>query len=259
MRVMSHLRHRRVNRSRAVLIAVAVASASCLAVPGAALAGTLDQQQTDISGAGQGVNNNGVLSISAAQTFTAGISGGLDQVDLSLAKNGSPVAALTVELQSTIGLLPDGTVLGTQTVPASSVTSGSSLAFVPVVFPTPVPVVAGTQYAIVAYVADTNGYNWGASPDSSPDPSAYSGGEAFFASSSPPSTTWIPFTGDLDEVDQAFRTYVAPPTPSAPPSSPTPPTSAPTGQRAAALKKCKRKRTKQARRKCRKKASKLPV
>jgi hypothetical protein len=257
MRVMSRLRHRRVNRNRAVLIAAVAASASCLAIPGVALAGTLDQQQTNSSGPAQGVNSSG-FPISAAQTFTAGITGELDQVDLSLAKNGVPVAALTVELQSTTGQLPDGTVLATQSVPASSV-AGSSLAFVPVVFPTPAAVVAGTQYAIVAYVADTNGYSWGASPDSSPDPSAYSGGDAFFAASSPPSTTWIPFTGDLDEVDQAFKTYVAPPTPGAPPSGPTPPTSAPTGQRAAALKKCKKKHSKLARKKCKKRANKLPV
>jgi hypothetical protein len=255
MRVMSRLRHRRVNRNRAVLIAVVAASASYLAVPGAALAGTLDQQQTDSSGAAQGVNASG-FPISAAQTFTAGITGDLDQVDLSLAKNGVPVAALTVELRATVGQLPDGTVLASQSVPASSV-AGSSLEFVPVAFPTPAPVLAGTQYAIVAYVADTNGYSWGASPEAGPGTGPYAGGEGYFADSSPPSTAWLPFSSS-HSIDYAFKTYVAPPTV-------TPPTTAgtsapgPTGQRAAALKKCKKKHRKQARKKCKKKANLLPV
>jgi hypothetical protein len=45
------------------------------------------------------------------------------------------------------------------------------------------------------------------------------------------------------------------------PPAPTPPaaTPGPTGQRAAALKKCKKKKSKQARKKCKKKANKLPV
>jgi hypothetical protein len=253
MRVMSRLRHRRVNRNGAVLIAVVAASAICLAVPGAALAGTLDQEQTDMSGPAQGVNGNGMLTVSAAQTFRAGLTGVLDQVDLSLAKNGSPAGDLTVELRATIGGQPGGAVLASQAVPVTAVTTGSSLAFVPVVFSTPASVVAGTQYAIVAYTDDTNGYSWGASPNSGPNPTAYEDGEAFVADSSPPST-WAAFTG----VDQAFKTYVAPP-PAVPPTSPTTSAPGPTGQRAAALKKCKKKRSKPARKKCKKKANKLPV
>jgi hypothetical protein len=43
-------------------------------------------------------------------------------------------------------------------------------------------------------------------------------------------------------------------------SQPTPPAAAgPTGQRAAALKKCKKKHSRKARKKCRKKAALLPV
>lgn len=258
MRVMPRLRHRRVKGNRAALIAVVAASATCLAVPGAALAGTLDQQQTNASGQAQGVNSSG-FPISAAQTFTAGITGEIDQVDLSLAKNGVPVAAMTVELRATVGQLPNGTVLASQSVPASSV-PGSSLEFVPVVFPTPAPVVAGTQYAIVAYVADTNGYSWGASPEAGPGTGPYAGGEGYFADSSPPSTTWLPFSSS-HSIDHAFKTYVAPPSvaPVEPPTTPATPASGPTGQRAAALKKCKKKHRKQARKKCKKKARKLPA
>jgi YVTN family beta-propeller protein len=49
----------------------------------------------------------------------------------------------------------------------------------------------------------------------------------------------------------------APPT--TPTPTPTPPSSAPTGQRAAALKKCKKKKSAKARKKCKQKANKLPV
>jgi hypothetical protein len=51
-------------------------------------------------------------------------------------------------------------------------------------------------------------------------------------------------------------------TATAPPPPPPPPPAAstgPTGQRAAALKKCKKKKSKQARKKCKKKANRLPV
>lgn len=250
MRVIPRLRHRRVNRNRVVLIAVA-AVAACLAVPGAAFAGALDQEQTDVSGQAQGVNNSG-FPVSAAQVFTAGLTGVLDQVDLSLARNGTPTVPLTVEIREILAQVPTSTVLASQNVPPASVTGGSSLVFVPVVFPTPAPVVAGTQYAIVAYVNDTNGYSWGASPQ--PGPGPYTGGDSYFTDSSPPSTAWINFTG----VDQAFKTYVAP-TPAVPPITPVTPAPGPTGQRAAALKKCKKKHSKQARKKCKRKAKLLPA
>ena len=60
----------------------------------------------------------------------------------------------------------------------------------------------------------------------------------------PPSSSWNPDpTSDL-----AFKTYVVP--------TPHP---ASTGQRAAALKKCKKKHSARARKKCRKKANLLPL
>ena len=58
----------------------------------------------------------------------------------------------------------------------------------------------------------------------------------------------------------AYQNNASPPTdtPCAPPVSTTPAPS-PTGQRAAALKKCKKKQGKKARKKCKRKASLLPV
>jgi hypothetical protein len=68
-----------------LLLTLAVACAVCVVSPVAALAGTLDQQQTDDSGGFIGISSG-----SAAQTFTPGITGSLDEVDLSLEESGNP-------------------------------------------------------------------------------------------------------------------------------------------------------------------------
>jgi hypothetical protein len=128
-------------------------------------------------------------------------------------------------------------VLAAQSVPASSIAAAGS--WVTVDFATPAPVTAGSQYAVLAYsspLSMTQFYEWGYAGD------VYAGGRFTFASSSPPSGPWTPgSTNDL-----AFKTYVAPP-------------KAPTGERAAALKRCKQKHSKRKRRKCRKRAKLLPL
>jgi hypothetical protein len=219
--------------------------AACALAPGGALAGTLDQQQTSSEGAGFQIHSGQ----SVAQTFTAGLSGEIDQVDLDLEKSGAPTAPLTVEIRSVSGGVPDSTVLGTATVPASAVTLFPP-AFVPVSFAVPAPVTAGTQYAIVAYAAtaQSDRYEW--SLGATPDP--YPAGAAFFIASSPPTGTWT--SGDPE--DLTFKTYVAPVT--------TTPVPTPTGRRAAALKQCKKRAHKKhwshkRLRKCKKKANLLPV
>jgi autotransporter-associated beta strand protein len=60
-----------------------------------------------------------------------------------------------------------------------------------------------------------------------------------------------------DGNDVTLKNLTAPPSP--PPPTPTPPAAGPTGQRAAALKKCKKKKSSKARKKCKKKANKLPL
>jgi hypothetical protein len=235
----------------AVLPTVIVVCAVCLLVPGAALAGTLDQEQTDGSGPGTVVTAFGPQSL--AQSFTAGASGRLDQVDLYLGWDATPTAPLTVEIRDMSAGVPD-MVLASESIPASSVPG--ALAFVPIIFGTPASVVAGTQYAIVAYTASTDYYIWpeGAGVD------PYAGGLAFYDQTSIPPSTWRPDSvGD----DLAFKTYVAPPTTDAPPTD-TPMTvgaSAPTatGQRAAAHKTCKKKHAHKAHKRCNKKANRLPV
>jgi hypothetical protein len=223
-------------RRKVLTAALAAACAGCVALPGAASAGTLDQQQPN---GGVGYQVHSMQSL--AQIFTAGLSGGLDQVDLKLSAGGSPpILPLVVEIRNAPGGAPDGTVLASGSVPASAAPATS--AFVSLGFATSAAVTAGTQYAIVAYNADTGGRFWGWAFDAT---NPYTTGSAEFQLASPPGPGWNN-TGDSD---LAFKTYVATPTP----------TATATGQRAAALKKCKKKRSKAKRRKCRKKARNLPV
>ena len=238
------------DRAREALLAtLIVLCAGCLLAPGVALAGTLDQQQTDGSG-----GNSAIFSgQSDAQTFTAGLSGGVDQVDLQLQAPLTPTAPLTVEIRDVSGGSPGSMVLASQSVPGSSVPV--SPAFVSIHFATPAPVVAGTQYAIVAYSStiSTNGYGWAYSPNGA---NPYAGGEGLYTLTSPPSGAWTPLSG---MADLAFKTYVVVPT-----LGPAGPTSGPTGQRAAALKRCKKRAhkhhwSKDRLKKCKKKARLLPV
>jgi hypothetical protein len=221
-------------RGRAAAVLVVVYGV-CALVPGAASAGTLDQQQL-VSNQGQIVDT----TQSVAQTFTAGLTGGIDQIDLMVACAGfCPASApLSVEIRNVSAGVPGPTLLGTSSIPASAVIG--TPAFVPFTFAAHAPVSAGTQYAIVASSAASAGtqYHWS---DESPAP--YAGGASWYLQ--PPGTTW----GSLGDIDQTFKTYVAP----------VPSVTAPTGLRAAALKKCKKKHSKKAKKKCRKKARKLPV
>jgi hypothetical protein len=96
-----------------------------LGIAASASAGTLDQQQTTSS------SNLGLFSTqSDAQTFTAGITGDLDEADLSLSKAGAPPATITVEVRTTSAGKPTATVLASGTVATSAL--GRSGAFVPV-------------------------------------------------------------------------------------------------------------------------------
>jgi hypothetical protein len=186
---------------RWVLATLAAACSACLSVPGVAVAGTLDQQQTD-----NGVPQFIYSTQSWAQTFTAGLTGGLDQVDLSLHRAGDPTASLSVEIRDVSGGPPGGTVLASGSVSAGSVPT--SQAFVPINFTSPASVVAGNRYSIVAYssTAAPNEFAWGGSSTFDP----YSGGDPYFTLSSPPSGSWsMPINRDF-----AFKTYVAPPVPS---------------------------------------------
>ena len=224
---------------RAKLVGLlAVICAACGLAPGTALADTLDQQQP---GGSSDVRVDSGESL--AQTFTAGLTGPLDRVELLLgALDDPPDATLTVEVRDVTGGSPGGTVLASGSVAPSAVSSTD--AWIPIAFATPVPVTAGTQYSIVAYssVGTSNSYFWAID---FPDP--YPAGATFYQTVSPPNSTWT--LASLGG-DQAFKTYVN-----------VPASTGPTGQRAAAKRRCKKKFHKgtKKRKKCLRKARKLPV
>jgi hypothetical protein len=211
-----------------------VTCAACALFPGAASAGTLDQQQTGTDPHTFTVGANQAI----AQTFTAGLSGKIDRVDLVIDKESAPAAPLSVEIRSVSGGSPTSTVLAATSVPASAVSTSPT--FVSIGFASPATAVAGTQYAIVASSAAAvfNEYEWTEAP--LPPANPYAGG-AVFEMAPPTSGSWAAAAAG---VDLAFKTYVA---------------SATTGARAAALKKCKKKHSHKKRKKCRKKAQLLPV
>ena len=188
---------------RRVVLVVVVAGGVLLGVCSSAWASVmLDQSQTDTSGGGwsiAGPDSTSANPDSVAQTFTAGLTGPLDRVDLNL-ENASATAPLTVEIRNTSGGAPGSSVLASASVPAASVSSSGG--WVTVEFASPAAVTSGTQYAIVAYTADTGtgtDYLWGFSGS---DP--YAGGNLWGSLASPPAT-WATVSSD----DLAFKTYVA--------------------------------------------------
>jgi hypothetical protein len=184
-----------------VLVALGVLALA----PAGAWAQTLDQQQTVFGSSGIIMGPDRIPE-SHAQTFTAGLSG---QVDLPLRRVGA-VGPLTVEIRNADGGRPTTEVLARADVPAEQVPT-PALAFVSVPFDLSAAVVAGTQYAIVAYTGGSDHYQWGrAGAD------LYAGGTRVDSFESPPST-WFPFPPD----DFAFRTYVAPADTTAPTSTAT--------------------------------------
>jgi hypothetical protein len=184
------------------LVAIAMSMAG-LAVfgSGTALAGTLDQQQTSSAPHAQAL----ITNKSGSQTFTAGITGKLDQADLKLHKQGTPPPVVNVEIRSTSAGKPTATVLASSTIPASAVTTDAAGAFASATFATPASVTAGTQYALVAWStgASANDYAWSDQTTGNP----YAGGAEFISSDPvPPGSGWSEFVG----VDFAFKTYVTP-------------------------------------------------
>ena len=226
------------------LLAAAI-TALLLASAAPASAGTLDQQQTT-SSTDSGVRENDAL----AQTFTAGITGGLDQVDLLLLKVGTP-PSYTVEIRNTSAGNPGTSVLATASLPLSALVTDPSGSFIPVTFAPPAPVAAGTQYAIVIYgpAVGSNLIGW-RYQNTNPYPAG-----AMFQSldPDPPGGSWM-FNGVGTE-DAGFKTYVAPPPVT--PVTPTTPATPTTNKK----KKCKKKKHKRSaesakKKKCKKKKKK---
>jgi uncharacterized repeat protein (TIGR01451 family) len=124
-------------------------------------AGALDQSATCVA---PSINEAGGTVV-LGQTFTAGLSGTLDQVDLDLSfENVTDPGNLTVQIRTTSGGQPTSTVLASATVAESSV-SPTTPTFLSVPLSPGAPSVAGTVYAIVLLAPAGNanrasGYDW---------------------------------------------------------------------------------------------------
>ena len=189
--------------ARSFFVAAFVCALTAVA-PASASAGTLDQHQTEFD-TGRAVRGSEVK----AQTFTAGISGQLDQVDMRLSRRGSP-GDLTVEVRSTtVDGQPTADVLVSAAVPEASVTdvSPGSIVSVPLV---PTDVVADQKYAIVMSAASGDESNSYVAWDMSVN--LYPRGDAFFSNDG--GSNWArlgrPFQEFFFAEDFLFATYVIP-------------------------------------------------
>jgi hypothetical protein len=186
-------------RSRTLLITAVAAAAAAMMPAAGASAGTLDQQQTLSTFGGLQVDS----THSQAQTFTAGLTGQLDQVDLALSDMGA-TTPLTVQIRDGSATAPGNLVLASASVPITAV--GSSESFVQILFASPASVTASTQYSIVAF-NDSSGWFWYAGKTDTE--SAYEGGRLYGSPNGPPATG--PWTEGNTMADFEFKTYVAPP------------------------------------------------
>jgi hypothetical protein len=233
----------------AALAAVAIAS---LSAPGTAHAAVGDAYCAGPPDNNAGVGNN--FGARWAQTFSPINGGFLSAVRLFVDEQARYGGTLTVQITpvNSSDLSPVFPVvpLAQATIPDSSIPLPPGypyLAEVEADFPNPPAVSASSEYAIVITRSVSsavlgigiktdhvhgNGYPC-------PDGSLYES----------PATS-DPWGAPLDGVDAVFTTFVG--------GAPTPPATS-TGKRAAALKKCKKKKSKAARNDCKKKAKKLPV
>src|SRR5437016_2788735 len=101
-------------RRRALAAAVFISAAALLAVVPSAEAGTLDQSQPVIR-----ANVAGDISdrTQPAQTFTNGLTGALDQVDIAVGRTASFInATLLVEVRAVSNGVPSGPALASESV-----------------------------------------------------------------------------------------------------------------------------------------------
>jgi hypothetical protein len=216
-------------RSRfALAVAVAV-----LAFPAGALAGTLDQSQTSYPSDLQGLCCGTFSGV--AQTFTPGLSGKLDQVEVVVDRIASVVvfpahewvppedcvggSGITAEIRMVApgGAPSDVTALARANVPAESIPTtlpdpSVSSPFVSFTFSAPATVTAGNPYALVLSAPDSYcpsrfgrsaAYRWYGDPGG-----PYGGGARYKelgVDTVPDSSDW-----SLRDGDQAFKTYVVP-------------------------------------------------
>jgi hypothetical protein len=174
-----------------------------------------------------------------AETFTALHTGAVTRAQFSVYKDSATTGDYVLDLRTLAGSsVPTDTVLASTTVLNASVPDGQSL--ISNTFSAPPSVVAGQRYALG--VSRPGGSQIAIEVLSNPcsDNQLFTSPGSGLPWTMPNGGSW----------DARFAVFVTPP-------SPTSPTT--TGQRAAALKKCKKKDSARKRRKCRRKARLLPV
>jgi hypothetical protein len=195
----------------AAILAAAIAAAFA---PGAASAGSLDQSQVEFGSAKGfiGTLDDPMGSpVLQSQSFTSGLTGNLDRVDLPVRVVGDPGVALTAQIRTVVDGTPSDVVLASAIVPESTLpvfagpeSDFTTFSFEPIVFTSPAFVANGATYAIVLLapgatptISTPNRYEWaGVSAD------PYAGGTHHSGIGS----TWL---SDASPVDLAFKTYIA--------------------------------------------------
>ncbi len=189
------------SRARGLVVVTTLMVGLVVALAPPAAAGTLDQSQEVAEVRGLIVGPELLNPSSRAQSFTAGLSGDLDQVELFLEHlDDNARKPLTVEIRAMNATIPGDDVLAATAIAPADIPASSSGGWVAAVFDPPAPVVAGTQYAIVLYAGGADRFwHYGASSLVAP----YAGGAQHSSKQSPPAT-WSTQT----DRDLAFRTYV---------------------------------------------------
>jgi hypothetical protein len=200
---------------RLLVILVGVTTAAMLLAGVAAGAGTPDQSST---GSPSSYDYLGQPAWEVGQTFTAGMTGLLDRVDIYMNREAiTPDAPVTVAIESASGNLPTGTILASAAVPATDVpqTDGHSAGWVTVTFSLPATVNAGTQYALVLSSTATTSHPYRTWVDKG---NGYAGGQyshrpngSSGAFTTEPTGCSAPCANAA--YDLLFKTYVAQPVP----------------------------------------------
>lgn len=178
---------------------VLAASSIGLASPAAAAVGILDQSSSAFGGNRTSLTDD---STTVSQSFTAGLSGNLSQIDIYMEASNGPTSVL-IGIKAADGAgLPTGPMLSSETLIPSGFTNG----IVSVVFTNPASVTANSSYVMVF---SCTGCGVGVSPFSQSafrlgiSGTNYPGGLAERSDVNP-----HPWAGG--GIDFAFATYVSP-------------------------------------------------
>lgn len=170
---------------------------------------TVDQQITSTSGA-----SNQTIGIVTwlAQKVTAGATGNLTRIDINLENTTSGTGPVIVAFYSDNSGSP-GTLLGTSSVPNSSITG--SYQYLTSRFIEAPSVTNGTVYWVVAYVQSdgSNSYNWSSTTSASTAKTSPDAGNTWVSASFALNVkTYVSPTGGIKGVTRYYRSTASPQT-----------------------------------------------